>query len=429
MSFRGFRAGPRPVVLGMLAALATAVIFATVRREPATLALQSTLTNATLLAYPVESRTYPEAPDLLVVTNRKGGFTVFDTSVAATPRVQHYWDGRAGFNASAGSGHEGQDRMGDLLVLAGLGDRPSSSLCTFNASTFEPLARLALSTDGALHVKLYRTYDAAAAANRTYAILTTGLTHNATARARICAVDVTDPRRPREVASLQVWGNPAAPLGCSEGVFVVDDVAFIGSYCSGDVAVVGLGSLPASLTLLNATSSASYENMVSAMYGSSYGQTGGPGARGGRGDGARGAAAPDSRTAASRERRLLFAASYAAPGGLVIFDADAMARGGAMAEVGRHISHNASRANRAHLREDLALAFLPLEKADDGAEQGGLALLDVSDATSPRLLLNQTIPNASSRAYCLSTKSDATGHYVYVFGAQAQAMYVYSLHV
>lgn len=138
----------------------------TTPRQYTRLALQSTITNATTLSYPVESRRYPEAPDLLIVTNRNGGLSVWNTSDAAHPRCVHFWAG----NLSGYSGPfstEGQDRRGDLLVLTQLGDRPRSAIVTLNATTFAPLARLPLSVDGALHVKLYRHASSA----RLYAIV------------------------------------------------------------------------------------------------------------------------------------------------------------------------------------------------------------------------------------------------------------------
>lgn len=197
----------------------------------------------------------------------------------------------------------------------------------------------------------------------------------------------------------------AAPT--TEGVFIVSDVAFIGSYCTSDVATIDLSGLPGRLTVLRSIKGDGYENMVSGIFDSSYNLTAS-------------ALAPPR---ANGARRPLFAASYAAPGGLVIFDADAMASGGAMTEVGRLITHNTSRANRMHLRSDWQLALLPLEKSDDGAERGGVAIVDVADPAHPRLVLNQSIPNVASRAYTLASR----GSYVYVFGAQAQQMYVYQL--
>jgi hypothetical protein len=387
--------------INMLSALCVTLLSAALRDM--SLSLKATVTNVTTLAYPVESRTYPEAPDLLVVTNRGGGFSVWNTSEASSPRCVHYW---RGFDGSTIASVEGQDRMDDLLVVAELGDKPNSALITVDANTFASLARLPLSTDGALHVKLYRT------GGLTYALITCGLTHNTTARSRVVAVDVTNPRQPKEVATVEVWKG----RGCAEGVFVVEDVAFIGSYCTSDVATISLKDLPSGrLSVINATMDSAYENMVSARYNESYG------------DGVTrlSSATATSSSSASRadSTSLLFSASYAAPGGLVIFDTAQMSAAGEFVEVGRLITHNSSRSNRVHLRRDLQMAFLALEKADDGGERGGVAIVDVSAPENPQLLLNQSIPSTTSRAYCLSTK----GRFLYVFAAMSHQMYVYEM--
>ena len=86
------------------------------------LTLVSTITDGARLPYPVESRHYPESPDLLVVTNRQGGLSVWNTSDPARPIVQLYWPGNFSDHPIA-NGIEGQDRMGDLLVVTHLGDQ------------------------------------------------------------------------------------------------------------------------------------------------------------------------------------------------------------------------------------------------------------------------------------------------------------------
>lgn len=377
------------------------------------LSLVSTITNSTTLAYPVEARVYPEDPTTMFVTNRGGGVSTWD--IRSLPTLRAYYEDAQ----HSSNGMEGQDRRGDLLVVTALGDVPHSALITLNATSLEPLGRAPLDTSGALHCKLYHSEPS------TYAIITNGLTHNATARRRVTAVDVSDVRNPRQVASVEVW----ADRGCSEGVFIVGDVAFIGSYCTADVATIDLAPLPRSMSVLQTVQDGAYENMVSGSFGSSYNRT-------------------------AERKNLLFSASYAAPGGLVVFDAQRMAHGAIVEvpshcanrtsglsatcslrvtcsravasrawplQVGRSISHNASRANRVHLRADLGLAMLPLEKADDGEEHGGVALFDISVPEAPHLLVNVSIPTAA-RVYTLASARD----YIFVFSATHQ-MYVFEL--
>ena len=101
----------------------------------------------------------------------------------------------------------------------------------------------------------------------------------------------------------------------------------------------------------------------------------------------------------------------------MIFDADALVSGGAMTGARRLITHNTSRANRMHLRSDWQFALLPLEKSDDGAERGGVAIVDVADPAHPRLVLNQSIPNVASRAYTLASPARTSGLCLWRAGA------------
>ena len=374
--------------------------------------------NATTLDYAVESRIYPEAPELLVVTHRAAAphasVSIFDMSGdPAAPELRASW---------AGQSVEGQDRRGDLLVVTALGNRVSngSRLLFFNCSSTAAgggllggaglFAALALSFDGALHVKIY-----APEGGRVYAIVTSGLTSVAGAdRTRVSAVDITEPRAAVEVA------HTSTACKCGEGVFVLRgsrDVAFVGSYCGNDVALLDLSQLPVALPQLAHASDPGYENMVSAVRNSSYNTLpqSAPGAR-------------------KQERLLLFSASYASPGGLVVFDGDAMTANsaGSISEVGRSIEMASSRANRVHLSADGRFALLALEKSPTFAngttpETGGLAVVDIRDPTAPALLSVVRVPEPTSRAYCLATRMapSGVGLYVYLFGATAKTMYTY----
>lgn len=65
------------------------------------------------LFYAAESRNYPETPDTLFVTMRGGGVKVFDISEPAELKGVAQW--------VTDKAVEGQDRVGDLLVVAELG--------------------------------------------------------------------------------------------------------------------------------------------------------------------------------------------------------------------------------------------------------------------------------------------------------------------
>jgi hypothetical protein len=65
------------------------------------------------LYYAAESRNYPEAPDTLFTTMRGGGVKVFDISDPAELKPLAQW--------VTDRAVEGQDRLGDLMVVAELG--------------------------------------------------------------------------------------------------------------------------------------------------------------------------------------------------------------------------------------------------------------------------------------------------------------------
>ena len=285
---------------------------------------------------------------------------------------------------------EGQDRLGDLLVLVAIGDISSgSSLLLFNASNLTtPCTRIHLSVNGALHVKLYRHPD-----GKVYAIVSMGMTRNATDYDRVVAVDVTDPRTPVQVAAVHT------NCRCAEGVSIVGDMAFVGGFCNNNVALVDLSHLPQRLTLRKTATGPAYRLMVSAVFVPSTG----------------------------KRKPLLLSAASSDPGGLFVFDYEKMAAG-QIADVGRLVSAQTAFANRVHVRPDLQLAFLPLENSrpppnhSKPVPPGGIAVVDMQSPSRPELRWVGKIPNATSRTYCLATK----GEYLYAFGSPAQ-MFVYRM--
>lgn len=333
---------------------------------------------------------------------------------------------------------EGQDRLGDLMVVATLGDRPRSGLVLLNVSSQEPwpptaqLSRINISLPGALHVKLYT----APATKRVYAIMTTGLTHEPS-RNSVVAVDVTDPHSPREVAAIPTEAE------CTEGVIIMveADAAFIGSYCSNTVQMVSLAELGnGKLHAAGARTDLAYENMVSGFYNQSYSAL-----NGGDNNGGGGMSTINSRNSSNKENandiHLLFSATYTDPGGLIIFNASKQApsaNGSTIVptEIARYISNETARANRVHLHSS-GIAFLALEKSHGADARGGLAAIDVSDPAAPRLIEAIKTPSVDSRTYCVaSTTETAVGDgealdekqrgVVYAFGATAVSMWVYT---
>ena len=355
------------------------------------LQLTSTLKDSKALDYAVVSRIYSEEKDALYVTLRGGGISKYNIENASNPTLVAHYNGI--------SECEGQDRRGDIFVVATLGGLGHSGLVIMNVSSsspwppITPLSRLNLSLPGALHVKLYHSVED----DRTYAIVTTGLTHVST-RSSIVAVDVTDPTRPIEVAKTSTMCK------CSEGVIVLPNskAALIGSYCSNTVQMISLRNLPHSLTPMGVRTKTYYENMVSGIYNSSY-------------------------EYGDIYSDLIFSATYTDPGGLVVFNASTVNQSlGVPTEVSKFISNSTARANRVHVHPS-GVAFLALEKSHGGDARGGIAAIDIRAPTQLTLLAAIKTPSNSSRTYCVASATDNSGTGVlYAFGATSKAMYVYT---
>ena len=370
-------------------------------RDP-TLVLANTVTapkdSPGALNYAVESRIYPEAPGLLWVTMRGGGISVYQIDAdPIAPKLISRWGN--------GEHVEGQDRRGDVLVVT---DEGRSGLFVFDASVVSagaplaPLARIDLSLAGALHVKLYHH----AASGRTFAIISNGLGHAKGTGNYITAVDVTNPRAPVEVATLET------PVKCTEGVLVVGAFAFVGGYCSNSfasVALDGLAATPPSMAVVSTVTKPYYDNMVSAVFNASY-------------ESLRGEYNPSP---------VFFAGLYTSPGGVAVFSAgDDAATHGTINERAALVLPKTARTNRVHVHEKSHIALLALEKGGasptaNATARGGLALVDVRNASAPALLQALPIPDAVSRCYCGAIHPG--GRHAYVFGATSQALYVYNI--
>lgn len=372
------------------------------------------------LSYPVESRIYPEDPMLLWVTLRGGGLSVWDLTAPATPRLHAAWY-PAPLRAV-----EGQDRRANLLVAMDISD---SILHTFDADHFTtgiptagiaPRASLNLTHAGGLHVKLYSPV-----AGRTYAIVTHGLGHHSGTGHVVTAVDVSDPSRPVEVASLET------SVKCTEGVLVVGDVAYIGGYCSNtfaSVALAGLLASPPRLVELQQVTRPYFDNMVSAVWNASY-ERAGPAAPSSPADGA---GAP--RAGADD---IFVSALYTQPGGLAVFSAGAAARAnGSIVELSHFVDARTARANRVHLSSrgppgapHERYALLANEKEAFGAnntETGGVCLLAIAQAPpyAVRLLDQKASPDAGKRLYCGAMHPKAA--YAYALSSR-DTMHVYAI--
>ena len=118
----------------------------------------------------------------------------------------------------------------------------------------------------------------------------------------------------------------------------------------------------------------------------------------------------------------LVGASLAGPGTFAVAlwgDAGGLAtfrtRPGALEELGRLASPRLARANRVHMRGDVA--WLPLEQ-----ETGAFAAVDLRDLRHPELVVGPVpLAPAAGTCYCLAVHGDR----VYVFAAQSATLFVF----
>jgi hypothetical protein len=275
-------------------------------------------------------------------------------------------------------------------------------IITLDWPSMKVRGRVNISVSGALHCKIWfheRT-------NRTFAVVTTGLTHVEADRNYLVAVEVTNRDSPREVAKVET------PVVATEGVLVVSDHAYVGGYVPDNkfssVDLAGLVKNPATLRVISTVGPRpEFDNMVGALQNSSF------------------------RSAENAVGRLplMFFGSYARPGGLLIFQSHA--DGTLQAEpVGKLITQDSSRANRVHIHPSNDYALLALEKGVAGTdtppvgETGGLAVVDIRDPAAPTLVARAVSPETGGRVYTASWSP--SGRFLVSFSAQNRSAFIYS---
>ena len=352
----------------LLASLLAACAAPVPRSAGAPVPVVATIDDALRLDFVVKSKIYPEAPDQLVLTARRSGVSLWD--VAGPPRPVAHWAEERDV--------EGQDRVGDLLVVVAR----RGALLTFEIAgdrlrhratlplVTRPTPGEAFIGDGlrlagggpftALHVALR------AAGGRTHAFV------SAPVSGELLAVDVTDPDHPRQVGAVDT------------GIELIEGVGLHGHHVltagfgsDGRLRVVDVAD-PAALRVVGGLDAPAWRQLIAA----------------------RDAAHPD----------LLFTAGWDDPGGLVVFDVRDPARPRVH---GQLLLPALAQANRVALAD--GQAWLPLERSP-----GGLAGVDIRDPARPRLLsLALGLPGVD-KPYTLA----AHGDFLYLFGSRAPKMVV-----
>uniref|UniRef100_A0A7S2TM36 Methanethiol oxidase n=1 Tax=Lotharella oceanica TaxID=641309 RepID=A0A7S2TM36_9EUKA len=351
-------------------------------------------TNTTLFNYAAESRGYPEEPDRVFVTCRGGGMTVIDLSTPGSnpPDVVARWETPWTV--------EGQDRMGELLVVSELGRGPAGPLPRgphlhlfrlprdgAYGPALSPFGSVNLTShiDAILHVKLYQNDG-----GETWAICSGGFA--TTAEGALVAVNLT--------RVLLDWGNSSegseslgdfrgghdvrarsAAIAVSvletdvsqpEGVMIVGDYAYIGGINSSTLAVVALDD-PSPMHMHVVAHRDHYGAQLVATSWAKEPFGSGP---------------PD----------LLYMADWREVGGLAIVNTSDPTMPVLLSSVRSQQAAKANRVKMFQLRlgpwlphqgdpEVMNLALLPLEQPI-----GALAVVDVTNATEARLVAVQRLP-------------------------------------
>ena len=323
-----------------------------------------TISDDRALNYVVRSIIYPEDPDTLFLTLRGGGISTYDVSDPADPKFLTHWDEEPSRHV------EGQDRMGNLLVVA---DISRGGLFIFDVTDPSDLVQLSYlnleGIDSLLHCRIYN------ADSGIYALFTGGFNFTTGELSDLLvAVDITDPKNPFFVSKIStgIFGT--------EGITIKENYAFLGGFGSTKFSVIDLSDL-SNMAIVKTLDEPHYCQMVSEI----------------------------------GEDGVLYVALWGGPfgdkGGLAAFD---ISDPWNIYEFSHVFNEEMYKANRVKIQDDLV--FMPLE-----LEEGcGVAVVDI---TNPKGLLHVKtffdIPGAI-KPYCLAVKQG----YLYLFGSKTNSMVV-----
>ena len=373
------------------------------------------------LNYAAESRNYPEDPSTLFVTCRGGGFKVFD--MESTPGKL---EAIGRWNSSLAV--EGQDRLGNWLVVSELGIGPSGpfpgsspKLHFFNVSlgldVFAPLASVDLSLfiDAILHVKFivrgaetWCVCSGGFATSVSGAVVLVNVTHllskpqhwdpqDANGKVSVLSTSVSQPE-----------GVTVAPLDAN--------IVYVGGISSKQLAVVNVADF--FNPFVEQVRDKVGAQLVSASWKDQPHEN-------------------EASSSSSFDPGLVFMSAWGRPGGLVIMDT-AEGRSVDPVEVGRLTKASLSMSNRVKLAPWGGVAFLPLEE-----EVGGVAAVsfavpsasfshEVNDANFSSMVAHVPVSEftksgslvTSTKAYCLAVSAR---RFVFLFIAETAAIYVYAV--
>eukprot|EP00466_Bigelowiella_natans_P006913 jgi/Bigna1/69952/fgenesh1_pg.10_\ len=393
--------------------------------------LKYSYANKTLFNYAAESRGYPEEPDRVFVTCRGGGMTVIDISTGgeseSAPDIIARWD--------VPWTVEGQDRMGELLVVSELGRGPDGALergphlHLFRlpedgnyGGLLSPFASMNLTSriDAILHVKLYQHTG-----GDLWALCTGGFATSA--QGAVVAVNLTG-----AAAGLSYFENGGDGNDDSsssredifvletnvtqpEGIMIVGDFAYIGGISSKALAVVALAEPnPSHMHIVTMLYLENGVMMCFIWSGAQLVATSWPKEPFGMGP-----------------ADILYMADWRDVGGLAVVNVSDPKAPILLSSVRSLRAAKANRVKLLRLRpessssdKEVQVALLPLEQPI-----GALAVVDVTDPAEARLLAVRHLPLhlrdwTSTKTYCLAVNQRAEVH---VFTALTSTVYVFQI--
>jgi len=340
------------------------------------------------LNYVTRAKIYPEDPDSLFLTMRGdpktktgGGISVYDIACPRKPVFLTHLkvaDSVSGEDVNPNE-LEGQDRLGNILVVIAIGSGVVYVLDTSDPSHLRALGSVALEgvDDGAgffpaLHTKIYKPSDS----DKTYAIVTSSKS------GKLVAVDISDPKTPRQVSTLQTG------ISNLEGLYVKGTYVYCGGFGDCVMLTVDISDIQ-HMRICNRLEKNYYNNLVAELD--------------------------------TNDSDLLYMSSYLARnsndqepalGGLTVFD---ISQPDKPVEISHAIRPELAYSNRVKVHE--GYAYLPIEPIK--AEPGGIGIVDVSNPY--HVVFNKFVQSDHAiKPYALAVKAN----YLYVMGADSDNLVV-----
>ena len=228
------------------------------------LKIVSEIRDSVNLSYVTRAKIYPEDPNSLFLTmrgdsttNAGGGISVYDVSGSRKPVFVSHLDVADTVQGEVVNPNqlEGQDRIGDILVVIALESGVVHLLDVSDPSRLFEVGSLKLEgvNEGlgyfpALHTKIYDPADS----ENTYAIVTCSMS------SKLIAVDISDPKNPKQLSELQTG------ISDLESLYIKDSFLYCGGFQSDVMLTVDLSDIH-HMRLCTILKKSYYNNLVAEL--------------------------------------------------------------------------------------------------------------------------------------------------------------------